>query len=129
MPDSQKLPLRTFNLTTAFNDAKAFVEIPEFCNEVEIIATGVDVYIALRDTNANSSDDRHLAVNLDSTPETKAALVVASVTVPMNIKVPGGKRQVLDRAATPTRRRSRGFIHYKPTGASGTGRLIINCYQ
>lgn len=132
MADVSKLPIRSFNLTTAFNGAKASVELPEFCNEVEVIATGVDVYVALRDTATATADDGKTTVNLDTDPDQKACLVVASVTVPMNLKAPGGKKAVHQgpaRAYPHATRRARGFLHYKPTGASGTGRLIINCYK
>lgn len=131
MPD-QKYPMSSENLVTAFNDAKGVVTVPELANYIEVIATGIDVWVALRDSNVNTADDGRTSVNLDAAPNTKAVLVVAAATIKVDLVVPGGKRTTRSGATAvfpETRARLRGFLHYKPQAASGTGRLVVNFYQ
>jgi hypothetical protein len=135
MAVDNRIPLSAVNVATSFNGAKAVVAVPDACTQLQVIATGVDVWVALRDTNTNTSDDGRNAVNLDTSPETKAVLVVAAGAnpgIPVELAVPSGKRTT--RSGTgpvypEARARMRGFLHYKPTGASGTGRLIVNFFQ
>jgi hypothetical protein len=128
-----KIPIRSDNIVTTSGGAKAVVAVPEDCNLIEIIVTGFDVYVALRDksTNTGTSDSRDVA-NLDTDPETIAALLVAGMTVPYTFHVTAGlqQRRVGAKVEHPAARiKSRGFLHYKPVAVGGAGRLVINYYQ